>query len=354
MAVYENTQLNYLLPSSVQLLSYNGKPLTGGHIKVYIAGTNTKYITYKDWDETENPFDILIPSDGRVVVLAETHKSYDYYVYDSYKNLVFSRLNVSPLANGDITIEGQLTSVENSDGNIEITNQLIDGVNHFDVNLSQDIQDIIDSKVDEAPIDGKQYARKDASWVEVEGGSGSKTYTGVAPVNVDNVNNRIAVNHKELNVAQPLLFDTRSTTISVDHKELNVAQPLTFDRDTTTIGVDLGWRDISSAVTKSISNGQYVVLYNPVLRMVDISFQVNLFNVTTTNVIDILTINDTKYRPSFPNIACDGYAMLSQGSTDSLIFRAFIEDTGKMQLRFNSINNLVNIRIHANYVINEV
>lgn len=350
MAIYENTQLNYLLPSSVQLLSYNGKPLTGGHIKVYIAGTNTKYITYKDWDETENTFDILIPSDGRVVVLAETNKSYDYYVYDSYKNLVFSRLNVSPLANGDITIEGQLTSVENSDGNLDITNQLISGVNHFDVNLSQDF---IDSKVDEAPIDGKQYARKDASWVEVEGGSG-KTYTGVAPVNVDNVNDKIAVEHKELKVAQPLSFDTTTTTISADHKELKVAEPLTFDTDTTTLGIDLGWQDISSAITKNISGGQYVVLYNPVLKMVDISFQVNLFNVTSTNVIDILTINDPKYRPSFPNIACAGYAMLSQGSTDSLIFRAFIEDTGKMQLRFNSITSLVNIRIHANYVIREV
>ena len=350
MAIYENRQLNYLLPSSVQLLSYNGKPLTGGHVRVYLAGTATKYITYQDWDETENPFDILIPNDGRIVALAETNKEYDYYVYDSYGNLVFSRLNVSPNAAGDISIEGQLTSVENSDGNLDITNQLISGVNHFDVNLSQDF---IDSKVDEAPINGKQYARKDASWVEVEGGSG-KTYSGVAPVNVDNVNDKIAVDHKELKVAQPLSFDTTTTTISADHKELNVAEPLTFDKDTVTLGIDLDWQDISSAVTKNISGGQYVVLYNPVLKMVDISFQVNLFNVTSTNVIDILTINDTKYRPSFPNIACAGYAMLSQGSTDSLIFSAFIEDTGKMQLRFNSTNSLVNIRIHANYVIREV
>lgn len=218
MAIYKNRQLNYLLPSSVQLLSYNGKPLTGGHVRVYLAGTATKYITYQDWDETENQFDILIPNDGRIVALAETNKEYDYYVYDSYGNLVFSRLNVSPNAAGDISIEGQLTSVENSDGNLDITNQLISGVNHFDVNLSQDF---IDSKVDEAPINGKQYARKDASWVVVEaGGGGGTTYTSGNGINIDsdNVINVLAGNGLEFDannklqvkLGKGLKFDTEA------------------------------------------------------------------------------------------------------------------------------------------------
>lgn len=87
--------LGYLLPSDTQMLSHNGKPLTGGHIEVYEAGTDKKYITYSDFDGTQNPFSILIPNDGRVVVLGEITKSYDYYVYDSYRNLVFSRKNIT-------------------------------------------------------------------------------------------------------------------------------------------------------------------------------------------------------------------------------------------------------------------
>ena len=114
---------------------------------------------------------------------------------------------------------------------------------------------------------------------------------------------------------------------------------------------DFNWKDISTSVTNNISGGIYNVLYNPALKMVCIYFQIDLYNVTSTNDIDILTINNELYKPKFQNIACSGYAMLSQESKDSLIFRSFVKDTGKMQMRFNSKNNLVNIRIHVMYSV---
>lgn len=86
--------LVYILPSDNQLLNYNGKPLNGGHVEVYIAGTTTKYITFNDFTGTTNPFKIPIPNDGRIIALGEDTNNYDYYVFDSFGNPVFSRKSV--------------------------------------------------------------------------------------------------------------------------------------------------------------------------------------------------------------------------------------------------------------------
>lgn len=99
----ENTpKLAYLLSPTFQIENKNGKPIVGGWIEVFLAGTDTKYITYQNFDWTQNPFKIPLGSDGRAVVLAETEQAYDFYVRDSYGNLVFSRLNVAPGGAGGV------------------------------------------------------------------------------------------------------------------------------------------------------------------------------------------------------------------------------------------------------------
>lgn len=95
MAV-DNTNLVYLLDPAFQIENLNGKPLVGGHLEVYLAGTNTKYITAQDWDGTENPFEIPLSLDGRAIVLVEADNAYDLYVYDSFNNQIFSRPNIRP------------------------------------------------------------------------------------------------------------------------------------------------------------------------------------------------------------------------------------------------------------------
>lgn len=95
MAV-DNTNLVYLLDPAFQIENLNGKPLVGGHLEVYLAGTNTKYITAQDWDGTENPFEIPLSMDGRAIVLVEADNAYDLYVYDSFNNQIFSRPNIRP------------------------------------------------------------------------------------------------------------------------------------------------------------------------------------------------------------------------------------------------------------------
>lgn len=87
--------LNYLIDPFEQFMNLNGKPLVGGYITLYLAGTNEKYISYQNFDYTQNPFKIPINSDGRVTILVDVSQAYDAYVYSSNGNLIVSRLNLS-------------------------------------------------------------------------------------------------------------------------------------------------------------------------------------------------------------------------------------------------------------------
>ena len=112
--------IEYLLSPTMQICGLNGKPLIGGYIEVYLAGTDTKVITYQDFDGTRNPFKIPLKADGRAIVLADPTKSYDVYFYDSFGNLAFSRLNVLN-AHGPVYIKGTDVEIFNTDGTLDIT-----------------------------------------------------------------------------------------------------------------------------------------------------------------------------------------------------------------------------------------
>ena len=92
MAVDTNS-IAYLIDPFWQGEGINGKPLVAGYMCVYIAGTDQKYITWQDWDGTRHPFKIPLGSDGRATILVEVQYTYDCYLYDSFGNLVCSRLN---------------------------------------------------------------------------------------------------------------------------------------------------------------------------------------------------------------------------------------------------------------------
>lgn len=129
--------LVYLFDSIFQVESVAGKPCVGGHVEVYLAGTDTRYITYQDWDGTENPFKIPLRNDGRAVILVSPINHYDAYIYDSYGNLVCSRLNIIPQgAGGDITVEGGvITNIKNTDQTLDVVLSSTSGtVNEYTIN----------------------------------------------------------------------------------------------------------------------------------------------------------------------------------------------------------------------------
>jgi len=115
--------LVYLFDPIFQVESVAGKPCVGGHIEVYLAGTNTRYITFQDWDSTVNPFKIPLKNDGRAVILVSPVNHYDAYIYDSYGNLVCSRLNIVPGGvGGDVHLDGGIvTDIKNTDNTLTVS-----------------------------------------------------------------------------------------------------------------------------------------------------------------------------------------------------------------------------------------
>ena len=117
----QNAELGYILDPAFQIENINGKPAVGGHIEIFEAGTDNKYISYQNFDGAQNPFKIPLGADGRAVILGDPSLSYDVYAYDSYNNLMFSRLNVQCNVPGNISIKGADTRINNTDGTLDIS-----------------------------------------------------------------------------------------------------------------------------------------------------------------------------------------------------------------------------------------
>lgn len=109
--------LAYLLSPTFQFVNTAGRPLTGGYLEVYIAGSRDKYYCASDFNGTLHPFRIPLDSLGASVVLADDGHSYDVYVYNRYGSLSMSRYNVSPGGGGGGSV-GTITSL---DGSIIVT-----------------------------------------------------------------------------------------------------------------------------------------------------------------------------------------------------------------------------------------
>lgn len=173
MAVDTNS-LAYLIDPFWQGEGINGKPLVAGYMCVYIAGTDQKYITWQNWDGTRHPFKIPLGSDGRATILVEVQYTYDCYLYDSFGNLVCSRLNVKPAIGGDVTVYG-LTEVWH------------DGT-----------------------MSGEGTPQSPLSVV-----SAGKVYDGIEPIVVNNIENKISAQHIPLGVQDPLYFVEDSETACI-------------------------------------------------------------------------------------------------------------------------------------------
>lgn len=141
----QNAELGYLLFPFEQYSNLAGKPLVGGHMEIYEAGTDTKYISYSNWDGAANTFRIPIPNDGRITVLADPAKTFDCYLYDSYNNLVCSRLNVQANVPGNISISGADTRINNTDGTLDVSLRTLgNNVRQYTINTHNKVLDVQD------------------------------------------------------------------------------------------------------------------------------------------------------------------------------------------------------------------
>ena len=316
----DNTGLVYLLDSFWQGENLNGKPLVGGYMCVYVAGTDTKYITYQNFDGTRNPFKIPLGSDGRAVILVEAQYKYDCYLYDSFGNMVCSRLNVSPDVGGDISVSG-LTEVYH-DGTLEgegtpwspltVSTSAIDEMvsGKADVSALSAYQEIsgmtayqpagdyysasnpsgfattayVDSglsgKADTSALDGLMSASllesTDGVITAYNGsafaGGGGSTYSGIEPVIVDNDNKTISVSAKEFIVNDPLQLVENpsafelSLTGSLDNPRIRIVEYGVDDWDTVESAIsDMSAGKIDYVVAKMVEGND--IVYAPLARV---------------------------------------------------------------------------------------
>lgn len=170
----DNNSLCYLFDPIFQVENIRGIPIVGGHIEVFIAGTDQKYITWQNFDGARNPFKIPLNNDGRATILVEPNYTYDAYIYDSFNNMVCSRLNIRPVVGGDIVVSG-ITQVWHDES-----------------------------------LSGDGTLQSPLTVV-----SAGKVYSGVEPIVVNNDEDKISAQHVPLGLQEPLYFveDSESACI---------------------------------------------------------------------------------------------------------------------------------------------
>jgi len=263
----DNNSLCYLFDSIFQVENIAGKPVVGGHIEVFIAGTDQKYITWQNFDGTKNPFKIPLNNDGRAVVLVEPHYTFDIYIYDSFNNMICSRLNVKPAIGGDVTVYG-LTEVWH------------DGT-----------------------MSGEGTPQSPLSVV-----SAGKVYDGIEPIVVNNIENKISANHVPLGVQDPLYFvqdDEEGCIIGFSGQTIPEGvmseSGLGFENNKIT-----GYNGSAFSAGNEYEAGSYISINNNTISVVDLPTSAdvqNIVDVATSGLMpsgDYLTKEsaDTLYAPT--------------------------------------------------------
>ena len=114
------TGYGYLLGPAPQFFDANGKPLVGGKLFVYIAGTTTKAVTYSDFYKTENTNPVVLNDLGTCMLIVPSANLYKIVLYDRNGNLLLTRDNVSVSSEQQI-IYTTANKVESSDSTVDVT-----------------------------------------------------------------------------------------------------------------------------------------------------------------------------------------------------------------------------------------
>ena len=114
------TGYGYLLGPAPQFFDANGKPLVGGKLFVYIAGTTTKAVTYSDFYKTENTNPVVLNDLGTCMLIVPSANLYKIVLYDRKGNLLITRDNVSVSSEHQI-IYMTANKVDSSDSTVDVT-----------------------------------------------------------------------------------------------------------------------------------------------------------------------------------------------------------------------------------------
>lgn len=120
----------YLVDPNNQFMTKSGTINVGGHIRVYLAATDDAAVTYKDFNGTVNPHDIILDDNGRAVIIADNAVAYRIEVYDRYNMLQWTQTPVWCMAAGGGV---STVRVQSSDGTISVTRTTEGGTVVYDL-----------------------------------------------------------------------------------------------------------------------------------------------------------------------------------------------------------------------------
>ena len=127
------TGYGYLLGHAPQFFDANGKPLVGGKLFVYIAGTTTTAVTYSDFYQTENTSPVVLNDLGTCMLIVPSANLYKIVLYDRKGNLLITRDNVR------VSSEQQIIYSSDSTVDVTATTDTDTGIITYDLSIKGEI-----------------------------------------------------------------------------------------------------------------------------------------------------------------------------------------------------------------------
>ena len=230
----QEVQWAYLIDPCFQIENTAGRPVTGGWINIYIAGTRTKYYAASDFTGTLHPFNIPLDSLGSNIILVSPANKYDVFVYNKYGTLVMSRANVSPQVAGTSIVSGGVV-LDSSDGTVDVS---VSGTT-YDISIAgtvdrvESLETVVDSVTGDITVitdtvNGLVSGKKDIQAPYSATGSPTKTVTAVT----QDANGVITVTYSDIDLPQQV------PNIEIESSTLDVVSSIDPETNTKTFTID--------------------------------------------------------------------------------------------------------------------
>ena len=117
---YDNNY-GYAQNGYTQYLDNSGKPLTGGSIETYIAGTTTPVLTFKDFNGGQNPAVITLDENGGATVILKQDIVYKFIIRDKNGDIFKTIDNIVTGGNTTIVeVGGDDVTISGKEGEIAV------------------------------------------------------------------------------------------------------------------------------------------------------------------------------------------------------------------------------------------
>lgn len=146
-----NTNYGYLISPAPQFTDANGKPYSGGKLKVYIAGTTNKAQTYRSWEMEANTWPIILDDMGCCQCIVASDKVYKFVLESADgSEPVLTRDNV-PVAFTNVTGTYVSAAVESQDNSVTVTSSTDPdtGTVTYDLSAQDSLDNLSDAIQDE-------------------------------------------------------------------------------------------------------------------------------------------------------------------------------------------------------------